>query len=71
MNSSTSKATGCSSRECGCYDQRLGRRDFIKHLGLGAAVLAMQPWNLAMAGPFTRADFDQLVPADRLGLCAE
>ncbi len=65
MNSSTSKATGCSSRDCGCHDQRLGRRDFIKHLGLGATALAMQPWNLAMAGPFTRADFDQLVPADK------
>ena len=40
------------------------RRDFLKLVGAGAA-LAFQPWQFAMAGPFTRADFDKLVPADK------
>src|ERR1019366_9228070 len=40
------------------------RRDFLKLVGAGAA-LAFQPWPFAMAGPFTRADFDKLVPADK------
>jgi non-lysosomal glucosylceramidase len=40
------------------------RRDFLKLVGAGAA-LAFHPWQFSMAGPFTRADFDKLVPADK------
>lgn len=40
------------------------RREFLKRASLAAGVLAVQPWN-TMAGPFTRADFDHLVPADK------
>jgi hypothetical protein len=44
----------------------LARRDFLKRLGTGAAAaLAFHPWRFAMAGPFTRADFEKLVPADK------
>jgi uncharacterized protein (DUF608 family) len=40
------------------------RRDFLKLSGAAAAGLAF--WRLpVMAGPFTRANFDQLVPADK------
>ena len=40
------------------------RRDFLKLLGLGAGALAF-PSMQAMAGPFTRQDFEKLVPADK------
>ena len=42
----------------------LARREFLKRSGLAAGLLAFQPWR-AMAGPFTREDFDHLVPADK------
>ena len=52
---------GCGTEACG---SRLGRRDFFKLSGLAVTGLAFT--NLpAMAGPFTRADFDKLVPADK------
>jgi non-lysosomal glucosylceramidase len=58
--------TGC---RCGAPDHDavgFGRRDFLKLVGAGAtAALAFHPWQFAMAGPFTRADFDKLVPADK------
>jgi non-lysosomal glucosylceramidase len=57
----------CGNVDCGCStkDQAgWGRREFLKAIGLGAGVLATQPWQ-AMAGPFTREDFDQLVPNDK------
>jgi uncharacterized protein (DUF608 family) len=41
-----------------------GRRDFLKLGTAGAALLAIQPWRV-MAGPFTREDFEHLVPADK------
>jgi hypothetical protein len=41
------------------------RRDFIKKFGLGIAALSLNPWRTVMAGPFTRADFEHLVPADK------
>ena len=42
------------------------RRDFLKLVGASAtAALAFRPWQYAMAGPFTRADFGKLVPADK------
>ena len=53
-----------------CHDDRhfpataFVRRDFLKIVGAGAA-LAFHPWQFATAGPFTRADFDRLVPADK------
>ncbi len=40
------------------------RRDFLKAVGLGTAAAAVHPWE-AMAGPFTRADFEKLVPRDK------
>ncbi|MHC1768802.1 MAG: GH116 family glycosyl-hydrolase [Verrucomicrobiia bacterium] len=40
------------------------RRDFLKLVGLGTAVTTFRPWQ-AMAGPFTRADFEKLVPRDK------
>lgn len=40
------------------------RRDFLKRAGLVTSVLTFQPWR-SMAGPFTREDFDHLVPADK------
>ena len=42
------------------------RRDFLRLVGASAtAALAFRPWQFAMAGPFTRADFEKLVPADK------
>src|ERR1035441_2267709 len=40
------------------------RRSFLKTSTLTAAGLAMLRWPV-MAGPFTREDFDRLVPADK------
>jgi len=40
------------------------RRGFLKAVGLGTAAAAVHPWE-AMAGPFTRADFEKLVPRDK------
>src|SRR6266568_3722528 len=60
--------TACSNSRCVCSTaaSRSGwdRREFLKLIGLGAGALAVQPWQ-AMAGPFTREDFDRLVPADK------
>src|SRR5262245_46313476 len=48
------------------HRSELGRRDFLKLAGVGAAaLLAFRPGQTAMAGPFTRADFEKLVPADK------
>ncbi len=43
---------------------RWRRRDFLWAASLGAGALAAQPWR-AMAGPFTRKDFEKLVPSDK------
>ena len=40
------------------------RRQFVRDLSLGGFSLVAARWP-AMAGPFTRDDFDQLVPADK------
>ena len=40
------------------------RREFLKRAGLAAGLLAFQPRRV-MAGPFTRDDFQHLVPADK------
>ncbi len=54
-------ACGCTSSDC---HAEMARRDFLKLTGLAATGLALS--NLpAMAGPFTRADFEKLVPADK------
>ena len=45
---------------------KVPRRDFLRALGAGGlAALTFHPWEHAMAGPFTRTDFDHLVPADK------
>jgi len=54
--------------DCGCLGKRpapgSSRREFLKVAGLGAGALAFRPWQV-MAGPFVRADFEKLVPADK------
>jgi uncharacterized protein (DUF608 family) len=56
-------SSGCHT-SCGCRPAApLGRRDFLKWLG-AAAFAATAPLP-GMAGPFTREDFDHLVPADK------
>ena len=55
---------GCRSPRCGCGAPGLARRDFLKLSGLAASAALAAPWE-AMAGPFTRADFEKLVPADK------
>src|ERR1035438_3595080 len=40
------------------------RREFLKRASLAAGVLAFHPWR-TMAGPFTREDFEHLVPAEK------
>ena len=60
MTEGKSKRPSCCDNGC---DGEIRRRDFVKLVGLGTASLAVgMP---AMAGPFTRADFDKLVPADK------
>ena len=45
---------------------RINRREFLRLGSVGtASALAFRPWQVAMAGPFTPADFDKLVPADK------
>jgi len=44
--------------------RRLSRRHFMRGLGVGGVSLLAARWPL-MAGPFSRDDFDQLVPADK------
>ncbi len=51
-------------REISSQPKDRPRREFLKRAGLGLGVLAFQPWR-AMAGPFTRDDFEHLVPADK------
>lgn len=58
----------CSGTHCACHSQGVAnawtRRGFLKTMGLGATAVSVQPWR-AMAGPFTREDFEKLVPADK------
>jgi len=57
----------CGCAGCSCDSQGggdLGRRDFLKLTGLAAAGLAVSGLPV-MAGPFTRSDFEKLVPADK------
>jgi len=62
MNDQPANSPSCScGGGCG---PRLDRRDFVRLVGLGAAGLAAARLPV-MAGPFTAADFDKLVPADK------
>lgn len=54
----------CPSPSCGCHSPALPRRDFLKLSGLAATGLLLAKFPV-MAGPFTRADFEKLVPADK------
>ena len=45
-------------------NRQVSRRQFVRGLGLGGVSLLAARWPL-MAGPFTRDDFDSLVPADK------
>ena len=57
----------CGCAGCSCESQSggaLARRDFLKLTGLAAAGLAVSGLPV-MAGPFTRSDFEKLVPADK------
>ncbi len=62
MSNDHNKMNVCSG-SCSC-NSVIGRRDFLKITGAGSvALLAAQlP---VMAGPFSRADFDKLVPVDK------
>ncbi|MCX6906924.1 MAG: glucosylceramidase, partial [Verrucomicrobia bacterium] len=65
MNTSPSENQARNSTPCsspGCCSS-LTRRDVLKILGWSAAMAAGA--RHAMAGPFTRADFEKLVPADK------
>lgn len=62
--SSTSESNSCDTRTCGCASSGLGRREFLKLGSLAATSLAIAQWP-AVAGPFTKEDFDKLVPADK------
>lgn len=55
--------TECNSPRCGCR-RGLARREFLKLTGLATTSAALANLPVA-AGPFTRADFEQLVPADK------
>jgi non-lysosomal glucosylceramidase len=60
-------ASLCSNRQCGCGTperQGLARRAFLKSTALAAAGIGLSR-RMAVAGPFTLADFEQLVPADK------
>ena len=54
---------GCCKGSCGC-NAGMDRRTFLK-LSAAAGAAAMLGSRSAIAGPFTRADFDKLVPADK------
>jgi hypothetical protein len=58
----------CSHPACDCASNRPNpswhRREFLKVITTAAGAVALQPW-YAIAGPFSRADFEKLVPADK------
>ena len=54
---------GYCKGSCGC-NSGMDRRTFLK-LSAAAGAAAMLGSRPAVAGPFTRADFDKLVPADK------
>ncbi len=63
MNPKMDAGKKCGSG-CECNSSGFVRRDFLKLAGLGS--LAMFASRMpVMAGPFSRADFDKLVPTDK------
>ena len=54
--------TRCGAGGCDCAG--VGRREFLKSAGLAVAGLALSKLPVA-AGPFTKEDFEKLVPADK------
>ena len=52
----------CDSPHCGCH---LTRRDALRVLSLSAGAAVARGSRACMAGPFTRQDFESLVPADK------
>ncbi len=54
----------CASASCNCAGPGLYRRQFLKLAAVGTSAVALAPWQ-GVAGPFTRADFEKLVPADK------
>ena len=49
--------------EHGCQSE-MRRREFLSAIGIAAAT-SLVDWRSAVAGPFTAADFEKLVPADK------
>jgi non-lysosomal glucosylceramidase len=58
----SSSSCDCDAEGCG---RGLQRRDVLKLTGLVAAETLLSSRQIAMAGPFTSADFEKLVPADK------
>jgi uncharacterized protein (DUF608 family) len=58
----------CTGSNCGCSRPSApagwARRDFLKVIGLSTGALTLSQFQV-MAGPFERADFNKLVPADK------
>ena len=59
-------AAYCGSAACGCNfpARAIARRDFFKFASFAATGLALSKLPV-MAGPFTKEDFEKLVPADK------
>lgn len=60
---SSPSSKSCASSACGCRTA-LGRRAFLKLTGLAAGAVALSGFP-SVAGPFTRVDFERLVPSDK------
>ena len=60
---SSKQAESCLSSACRCHGG-ISRRDFVEIVGLGTAAVLSGSLPV-MAGPFTREDFEKLVPADK------
>lgn len=58
-NISCNQKSGCCEPKSG-----LARRDFLRLAGISSIAL-LAPGQMLMAGPFTRKDFEELVPADK------
>ncbi len=61
---SDSVSSTCCPGTGSCDPAPIGRRDFIKASGLTAAML-MAGRSPIMAGPFTKEDFEQVIPSDK------
>jgi len=63
MSPDSSPSNECTSDACRC-GSFIPRRDFLRVIGAGAATLLVSRLPV-MAGPFTRGDFEQMVPANK------